>query len=77
MPKQLMKRHNQGQRFLCILNIYVCCFLVEEHDIVCLGFGIDIAKVYILESFILSDIIIIRDVDTNGSARACECNNLK
>ena len=63
---------------LCsLLDVDLFGGLIKEEHSVGLGCGVDVAEVYILEPFILPDVIVVGDVDAYGRSRARKGHDLK
>ena len=70
MAKQLVQSDDQSQRIAVILNVEVYIFLLEELYVRSLSLRVSIAQVDVLEAFVHTDVIIVRDVNAYGHSGA-------
>ena len=75
MTKQFMQGHDDKQRWIVILQMhFFLTFLNILHSF--FGwFAVSIAQIDILKAVVLSDFIIVRDINANWNATWCEGQN--
>lgn len=77
MAEELVESHDEGQGLLRVAYEEVFVGLGQELEVCSGSTGVHVAEVDVLEAFSLANVVVVGNVDSNGSSRAAECHNVE